>query len=67
MGDGEVLEATVEKTWIETGVDPGSPVFRGFVVRVTGGARYRLLYSEENHWEVFPIAGPRLVRGGESR
>lgn len=65
-GDERFEIADIERSWIATGVDTASPVKRGFEVRCKGGARFRLVLTEGEGWEVEPLPGPRLVTGPAS-
>ncbi|MCP4604817.1 MAG: hypothetical protein GY847_30570 [Proteobacteria bacterium] len=60
--DGERLDVTyIEDSWMESGVDPSADVLRGFVVRCTGGARFRLIHSDKHGWTGKLLPGPRLI------
>ena len=60
-GDERFDIADLERSWISTGVDTAAPVKRGFEVRCKGGARFRLVLTEGEGWDVLPLPGPRLV------
>lgn len=51
-----------ESLYVATGVDPSSPVRRGFEVRCEGGARFKLELTEGVGWRIEPVPGPTLVR-----
>ncbi len=51
----------IEQSWIETGVDPKSPVIHGFVVRCEHGGRYLLLHASDAGWSAKRLPGPRAV------
>ncbi len=59
-GRRDVLD--IERAWVETGVDPQSPVSHGFIVRCEGGGRYRVLHHSETGWSAELLPGPRAVR-----
>ena len=60
--DGERLDVTdIENSWIASGVDPLDELRRGFVVRCRGGARLRLVCSDDTGWTGEVIPGPRLA------
>ena len=40
----------IEESWVETGIDPDSPVIHVFFVRCTGGGRYRVQHHSETGW-----------------
>ena len=44
----DVLET--ERAWVETGVDPVSPVIHGFVVRCEGAHRFLVLHHSDAGW-----------------
>jgi len=48
--------------YISTGVEPASPVRRGFEVRCAGGRRFRLILTEGVGWEIIPLPGPSAVK-----
>jgi hypothetical protein len=49
--DGErLMVARVERSWISSGPTSGSETTYGFVVLCEGGARFRVLYTDEKGW-----------------
>ena len=62
VADGERRDVVeIEHAWVETGVDPRSPVIHGFVVRCEGGGRYRVLHHSEDGWGAARLPGPRAA------
>ena len=60
--DGERLDVReVEDAWIQSGVESGSEVVRGFVVRCERGLRFKLQYSEERGWRCEALPGLHAV------
>ena len=47
----------IEDAWVETGVDPASPVIHGFVVRCSGGRRYRVRHRSDGGWSAERLTG----------
>ena len=57
----------IEDSWIAAGVDPADEVTRGFVVRCVGGARFRIVHSEEKANDPSDRPAPSPSIGRESR
>lgn len=57
----QLFVAEVEDSFVATGLDPSSEVRHGWVVRCEGGARFRLVWSEELGWRGSLLPGPRAA------
>ena len=55
----DVLE--VERSWVESGTESTSEVFRGVVVRCRGGERFRLVFSERQGWKAEMLQSPKAI------
>lgn len=61
FGDKKLPVLDIIDSWISTGVRPKDAVEFGYLVRCSGGYRFKLIFSEEAGWRGEEIPGPRAV------
>ena len=60
-GDKKLQVVDIIDSWISTGVNTKDAVEFGYLVRCSGGQRFKLIFSEEAGWTGDEIPGPRAV------